>query len=91
MPKCLSKISPKIPKIFPSLYRAFRIFGSFLGQYPLDDISFINFPTRLVTSKLISWSLFNGHPGNLMFAIWGNHLEYIGSKSMVFRSFYHFV
>ena len=29
MPKCPSKISPKILKLFSSLYRAFEIFGSF--------------------------------------------------------------
>ena len=53
MPKCPSKIIPKIPKFFSSLYRAFGIFGSFLGQYPFDNISFINFLTRSVTSNLI--------------------------------------
>ena len=53
MPKYLSKISPKILKFFSSLYRAFGIFGSFFGQYLLDNIFFINFPTRSVTSKLI--------------------------------------
>ena len=73
MPKCSSKISPKIPNFLSSLYRAFEILGSFLEQYPIDDISFINFLTGLVTSKLISWVFPSGHPGNLMFAIWGNH------------------
>ena len=62
MPKCPSKISPKIPKFFSSLCRAFEIFGSFLGQYPLDDISFINFFNRSVTSKLISSFFSSGNP-----------------------------
>ena len=69
MPKCPSKISPKIPNFLSSFYKAFGIFGSFLGQYPIVHISFINFLTRLVTSKLISWVFPVGHPGNLMFAI----------------------
>ena len=69
MPKCPSKISQKFPKFLSSLYRAFEIFGSFLGQYPFDDIPFINFLTRLVISKLISWIFPSEHPGNLMFAI----------------------
>ena len=73
MPKCPSKISPKIPKFLSSLYRAFGIFRSFLRQYPIDDISFINFLTGLVISKLISWVFLSGHPRNLMFAIWRNH------------------
>ena len=44
-----------------------------MGQYPIDDISFINFLTELVISKLISWCFPSGHPGNLMLVIWGNH------------------
>ena len=73
MPKCPSKISPKFPNFLSSLYKAFGIFGLFLEQYPIDDISFINFLTGLVTGKLISWVFPNGHPRNLMFAIWRNH------------------
>ena len=53
MPKCLSKIL-KFSNFFSSLYRTFEIFEFFLGQYPFDDISFINFLTRSMTSKLIS-------------------------------------
>ena len=74
--KCLKvhlKLIKKFPKFLSSVYRAFGTFGLFLGQYPIDDISFINFLTGLVTSKLISWVFPSGHPGNLMFAIWGNH------------------
>ena len=51
MPKYTSKISPKIPKLFIKLFRAFGNFGSFLGQFPIDDISFINF--------LLVWSPVN--------------------------------
>ena len=55
MPKCPSKISPNTLKFFfKPLYRAFGIFGLFLGQYPLEYISFINFLTRSVTNKSIS-------------------------------------
>ena len=74
--KCLNvhlKLVKKFPNFLSSLYRAFENFGSFLGQYPIDDISFINFLTGLVTSKLISWIFPSGHPGNLMFAIRENY------------------
>ena len=73
MPNVHLKLFQKFPNFLSSLYRAFGIFGLFLGQYTLDDISFTNFLTRLVTSKLISWFFFSGHPGNLMFAISGNN------------------
>ena len=73
MPKYPSKLVQNFPNFLPSLYRAFKNFGSFLGQYPIDDISFINFLTGLVTSKLISWVFPSGPPGNLMFSVWGNH------------------
>ena len=74
--KCVNvhlKLVQKFLNFLSSLYRAFEIFGSFLGQYSIDDISFINFLTGLVTNKLISWVFPSGHPRNLMFAIWGNH------------------
>ena len=74
--KCLNvhlKLVQKFPNFLSSLYRAFGIFELFLRQYPIDDVSFINFLIGLVTSKLISWGFPSGHPGNLMFAIWGNH------------------
>ena len=66
-------LAQKFPNFLSSLYRAFEIFGLFLRQYPIDDISFINFLIRLVTSKLIFWLFPSGHPGNLMLAIWRNH------------------
>ena len=84
--KCLNvhlKLVQKFSNFLSSLYRAFEIFGSFLGQYQIDDISFINFLIELITSKLISWVFPNGYLGNIMFAICGNHWEYIGSKYMV--------
>ena len=74
--KCLNvhlKLVQKFLNFLSSLYRAFGIFGSVLEQYPIDDIFFINFLIGLVTSKLISWFFPSGHPGNLMFTIWGNH------------------
>ena len=54
--KCLNvrlKLVQKFPNFLSSLYKAFGIFGLFLKQYPLDDIPFLNFLTKLVTSKLI--------------------------------------
>ena len=91
MPKCPSKISPKFPKFLSSLYRAFGIFGLFLGQYPFDDISFINFLIRLVTSKLISWFFFQWAPWELNVCHMGEPLGIYRVKIYGFRSSYHFV
>ena len=69
---------------------AFGIFGLFLGQYPIDDISFINFLTRLVTSKLISWFFLVG-PRELNVCHMGEPLGVYRVKVCGFRSSCHFV